>query len=108
VKTRIHRGRLRVRRALLDGLPSEPAAPPDHERRICLDLLQAKQEALDRHAPFAFSPGALCDRCRSIFAALDLGREVCRTMDSGDLPPSLRALIDEQRRPAPRKRTQPA
>jgi hypothetical protein len=78
VKTRIHRGRLQLRRALLARLPAAPAPPPDHDRQVCLDLLAAKQEALDRGAPFPVSPAALCARCRSVFTALDLGRDVCR------------------------------
>ena len=92
VKTRIHRARLKVRRVLLARLPSRTAPPPDHDRQVCLDLLRAKQEALDRHAAFPFSSDALCVRCQSLFATLDLGREVCAGL-GGELPPSLRALI---------------
>ena len=95
VKTRIHRARLLVRKALLDRLPGAPAPPPDHDRQVCLDLLQAKQEALDRRAPFPYSPDALCARCRSVFAALDLGRDTCASLSAGELPPALRALLRE-------------
>jgi RNA polymerase sigma-70 factor (ECF subfamily) len=96
VKTRIHRARLRVRQALLHRLPVHSAPPPEHDRRICLDLLRAKQEALDRRAPFPFSPQELCERCRSVFATLDLGRELCGTLGGGQLPPAVTRLIREQ------------
>lgn len=97
VKTRVHRARLRLRRALLEELPVHAAPPPDHDRQLCLDLLQAKQDAMDRHAPFDFSSEELCVRCRSVFAALDLGRETCANLGRGELPPRLRALIRQQR-----------
>jgi RNA polymerase sigma-70 factor (ECF subfamily) len=101
VKTRIHRARLALRRAVVSRLPSRPAGPPDHDRAVCLDLLAAKQEALDRHAPFPFSSQALCARCRSLFATLDLGREICATVSGGELPESLAALIRWRGRRAP-------
>ena len=93
VKTRIHRGRLLIRRALLARLPGRAAPPPGHGRQICLDLLQAKQDALDRHAPFPFSNDELCARCQAVFATLDLGRDVCALLGRGELPLSLRDLI---------------
>jgi len=98
VKTRVHRARLRLRRALLDQLPVRPAPPPDHDRQICLDLLQAKQDAMDRRAPFPFSTEELCARCQSVFSALDLGRDTCANLGRGDLPARLRELIERQRR----------
>jgi RNA polymerase sigma-70 factor (ECF subfamily) len=93
VKTRIHRARLAIRRALVSRLPSRPAAPPDHERQMCLDLLAAKQEAMDRCAPFPLSSQELCVRCRALFQTLDLGRDVCVSLATAELPESLRALI---------------
>ena len=96
VKTRIHRARLRVRKALVEGLPSVPGPPPDHDRQVCLDLLQAKQDALDRRAVFPLSPQELCARCRSVFSTLDLGRQLCQTIGDGPLPPSIRELLRQQ------------
>lgn len=93
VKTRIHRARLALRRALVSRLPSRLAPPPDHDRQVCLDLLAAKQEALDRHVPFRFSGDELCARCRALFQTLDLGRDVCVSLGRAELPDSLRALI---------------
>lgn len=93
VKTRVHRARLRVRKALIEGLPSTPAPAPDHERQVCLDLLQAKQDALDRHAAFPLSPQELCERCRSVFASLDLGRDLCQHLGGDALPQSVRDIL---------------
>ncbi len=93
VKTRVHRARLALRRELARGLPKRPARPPDHSRQVCLDLLYAKQEALDRGVELPIAAGDLCDRCRGLFATLDLAQDVCRAIGRGDLPPSLRDLL---------------
>lgn len=93
VKTRVHRARLALRREMVKRLPRRPAPPPDHERRVCLDLLQAKQEALDRGADLPLAPGELCDRCRSLFSTLDLTQEACRAIGRGELPPVVRELV---------------
>lgn len=97
VKTRLHRARLRVRQALLETLPARQAPPPNHDRQVCLDLLAAKQESLDRRVPFPYSNDALCARCRTVFGTLDLGREACASLSTGALPPSLQAFIARQR-----------
>jgi RNA polymerase sigma-70 factor, ECF subfamily len=103
VKTRIHRGRLAIRRALIDGLPTHQAPPASHDRQICLDLLQAKQEALDRHVEFPFSRQELCSRCQSLFATLDLGREACVGLGTSQMPASVRALLERHRQEQPRQ-----
>lgn len=92
VKTRVHRARLRLRQAIAAGARARPLAA-DHPRSVCLDLLRAKQEALDRGAPFPFSGEALCARCRSLLATLDLGRESCRWLGRTELPARLRDLV---------------
>ena len=97
VKTRIHRARLKLRRALLQHLPSRSAPPPNHDRQVCLDLLQAKQDSLDRGVPFGFSSQELCARCQAVFATLDLGRDACVGVSSGELPPALQALLRRHR-----------
>lgn len=93
VKTRIHRARLALRRELARNLPRRPAPPPDHDRRVCLDLLQAKQEALDRGVDLDLPPGELCVRCRSLFSTLDLTQEACHAIGRGELPPAVRDLL---------------
>lgn len=93
VKTRIHRGRLALRQALAEGLPERPAAEPTHERRICLDLLRAKQEAMDRGEELPVASAALCERCRSLFETLDLAHDACAALGQGELPAELRRLV---------------
>lgn len=106
VKTRLHRARLFAAKELARGLPKRPAPPPDHERALCLDLLHAKQEALDRGVRFPVTQEELCVRCRSLFITLDLTQEACRQLGRGELPePVRRAVLAEMRRSsAPRRR----
>ncbi len=92
VKSRVHRARLAVRQRIAASLPTRPAPQADHGRGFCLDLLRAKQEALDRGVPFPVRDGDLCDRCRSLFATLDLARDVCRRLASGHMPAEVAAL----------------
>ncbi|TNF72202.1 MAG: sigma-70 family RNA polymerase sigma factor [Acidobacteria bacterium] len=98
VKTRVHRARLALRKALAESLPKRPAAHPDHSRQVCLDLLESKQEALDRGVDFPVAPDELCTRCRSLFATLDLTYDACRFLGDVELPDELRQKILEQTR----------
>ena len=77
MKTRIHRARLALRKELAEGLPERPAGHPTHERRVCLDLLRAKQEAMDRGEELPLAASELCDRCNALFSTLDLTRDTC-------------------------------
>lgn len=92
VKSRLHRARLAVRERLAADLPSRPAPATDHDGRFCLDLLQAKQEALDRGVSFLVKDGELCERCQSLFATLDLTRDVCRLLANGEMPPEVTVM----------------
>ncbi len=94
VKSRVHRARLAVRERLAAGLPSCPAPATVHEHRFCEDLLRAKQEALDRGVPLLVSDGDLCERCKSLFATLDLSRDVCRLLAQGEIPPEVATIVD--------------
>jgi RNA polymerase sigma-70 factor (ECF subfamily) len=97
VKTRVHRARMLLRREIARTLPRRrPEAEPAHERTVCLDLLRGKQEALDRGAPFPVPPESLCERCRALFATLDLARDACRDVAGGRLPEEVRELIVAQ------------
>jgi RNA polymerase sigma-70 factor (ECF subfamily) len=96
VKTRVHRGRLLLRKTLAKRLPQREAPPPDHSRRVCLDLLAMKQEALDRGAAFPLPGDVLCDRCRATFATLDLGHGLCLDLGRGRLPEAVRQMIMER------------
>jgi hypothetical protein len=99
VKTRLHRARLFAAKELSRNLPKRSAPHPDHSRTVCLDLLQAKQEALDRGAPFPVPQQELCVRCESLFATLDLTSDACHRLAEGDLPEPVReALLEEMKR----------
>ncbi len=105
VKTRVHRARLKLRRLLVAGLPRRSAPSPDHSMRVCLDLLAAKQEALDRGVAFPVAPADLCARCSSLFASLDLGREACARLARAELPePIRRAVLEHVAEPHPSSR----
>ena len=96
VKTRIHRARLQLRQRLAERLPAREAPPAAHPQQVCLDLLSSKQEALDRGAAFPVGERELCSRCASLFATLDLGRDLCLDIARQDLPPALHGLLLEQ------------
>ncbi len=93
VKTRLHRARLALRSALVTALPRAEAVPPAFPRQVCLDLLAAKQGALDRGEPYEFPDGVICERCANVFATLDLAADLCQDVDGGELPAELRAAI---------------
>lgn len=98
VKTRLHRARLGIRKALEEVLPRREVPPPVFSKQVCLDLLEAKQDALDRGAPFEFPDQVVCERCSEVFATLDLAGEVCRDLARGELPEELRRrLLDSLR-----------
>jgi len=71
---------------------SRDAPPPAYEKQVCLDLLAAKQEALDRRAPFPMPPD-FCGRCRAVFASMDLVADTCNELGDGDLPPAVRDAL---------------
>lgn len=84
-KTRVHRARLKLRKAVLESLPTVPVVESAYPAEVCLDLLEAKQEALDRglgDEPFS---DVICERCQGVFRTLDLAGEVCQRM-AGDVP----------------------
>jgi RNA polymerase sigma-70 factor (ECF subfamily) len=95
-KSRVHRARLKLRAAIEKVLPktTEPAPPPAYEEQTCLDLLNAKQDALDRGV--AFDTSVICQRCQSVFASLDLTQQVCRDLSSNAMPEGLRERLVER------------
>ncbi|GMV05104.1 MAG: hypothetical protein AMXMBFR53_13840 [Gemmatimonadota bacterium] len=93
VKTRVHRGRLHLRRALeADGVFA-PLPPTEVPRRVCLDLLHAKLEAMDRGVAFPLPHGEICDRCFALFRSLDLAQDACASLREGRVPDTLRTRI---------------
>lgn len=98
VKTRLHRARLRVRDAIAEVLPKREVPPPKYDREVCLDLLQSKQDHLDRALDFEFPEGVVCERCAEVFATLDLASDTCSTLAEGKLPAPLQAALLERMR----------
>src|SRR5262249_18021672 len=93
VKTRVGRERLMVRRQLMAELPERPAPAPVYERQICLDLVAGKMDALDRGRGFPVPQDVLCERCRAVFAELDLAQSACVQMAEGRIPEALRSAV---------------
>ncbi len=96
LKTRLHRARLRLRQAVEAALPQKEGPPPLYSKQVCLDLLRAKQEALDRGVAFPRAKEIICDRCQTVFATMDLAQEVCKDIGDGALPEDLRRLVLSQ------------
>ena len=96
VKTRLHRARMRLRDAVSSVLPRREVPPPAYSREVCLDLLQSKQEHLDRGLTFEFPEGVVCERCAEVFATLDLATEACAELAGGELPGPLRTVLLER------------
>jgi RNA polymerase sigma-70 factor (ECF subfamily) len=96
VKTRLHRARLLMRKELSQALPSKPAGEghADAPESTCLDLLWAKQQALDRGVDFPIPAAHLCERCRAVFATLDVANDVCHALHGAELPDEVREAIE--------------
>ena len=96
VKTRLHRARLMVRSLMSKKLPQKDAPPPAYTKQVCMDLLAAKQEALDRGAPFPLPQEDFCQRCAAVFASMDLAADACQRIGQGELPAKLKAALRER------------
>ena len=92
VKTRVHRARLLLRKALDRALPTSEVPAVVYDKRVCMDLLAAKQATLDRGGAFPLDE-VVCERCRVVFGGLDATRAVCRELSAGRLPASVRAEV---------------
>jgi RNA polymerase sigma-70 factor (ECF subfamily) len=93
VKTRVHRGRLLLRRELARTLPKKHLPEPDHSKSVCFTLIKAKQDALDQGKGFPVSQQEICDRCRVVFETLVLTGAVCHQLGRGHMPGELRQLL---------------
>lgn len=97
VRSRVYRARMEVRRRLAQVLPQRKSEPIDHTHRICLDLLLAKQEALDQGVDFPYPHAELCARCHSVFSTLDLAKDVFRRLhQDGELAPEVRRALERE------------
>jgi RNA polymerase sigma-70 factor (ECF subfamily) len=94
VKTRLHRGRLLLRAALLAEQPRRAVPPAVYDRAMCMDLLRAKMESLDRGVDFPVQDELVCERCREVFASLDVGADACRSLRGTTMPATLRKRIE--------------
>lgn len=94
-KTRVHRARLLLRKALMRELPQRIAPAPIYEKRLCLDLLNAKLAAMDKGRGFPIGQEVVCARCRAVFRELDLVQDTCARMAKGSLPAEVRTAIQE-------------
>ena len=110
VKTRLHRGRLFLRRTAAEQSRAVTAPAPIYEKQVCLDLLKTKLAAMDEGRRFAIPQAELCARCRSVFRELDLVHDACAEMSRGALPVGLRRSIEraiaarESTTPSPKRR----
>lgn len=96
VKTRLHRARLALRKAMTTGAPAVTAPAPIFERQVCLDLMKAKLEAMDRGgaaAGFRVPQADVCARCRAVFRELDVVQDACGQLATGEMPRALREAI---------------
>lgn len=95
VKTRVHRARLLLRKAIMDhaSVPMRAAKAPTYEKQVCLDLLKAKLDAMDHGRGFPIGQGIVCERCRAVFAELDLAQNTCARLADGEMPARVRKAI---------------
>ncbi|MBX3377872.1 MAG: RNA polymerase sigma factor [Phycisphaeraceae bacterium] len=118
IKTRLHRARLALRKAMTAKASRVSAPAPIYEKQVCLDLLKAKMEAMDRGGIAAgqrVPQAEVCARCRAVFRELDMVQDACSQMGQGDMPAPLRAKIldalrtreDTERASGPRRGRRP-
>ena len=93
VKTRVHRARMRLRDVIARGLPQRELPPAAYSRQVCLDLLKAKQDSLDRGVPMPNADEIICDRCQAVFSTLDLTHDVCGRIADDRMSERMRAVL---------------
>lgn len=96
VKTRLHRARLMLRDAIQQHLPTRDAPPPAYAKQVCMDLLLAKQEALDNGVEFPLPSKDFCQRCAAIFASMDLAAGACQDLGKGAMPECVREALRKE------------
>ncbi|MBU6208491.1 MAG: sigma-70 family RNA polymerase sigma factor [Planctomycetes bacterium] len=93
LKTRLHRGRLALRKAMMAHLPLRAAPAPIYERQTCAELLQLKLQALEDGRMTPKLRAVACDRCRSVFRELDLASASCDRLFIGTDRAAIKARI---------------
>lgn len=103
-KTRVHRARLILRKALMEELPTVPAPAPEYEHQVCVDLLGAKLDAMDHGRAFPVASEVICRRCLAVFRELDLVQDACAELAAGVIPSGLRRALLARTGAAPARR----
>lgn len=96
VKTRLHRARMALRKAMIARASGVAAPRPIYDKQICLDLLRVKLNTMDNvgaAARFKVPQAEVCLRCRAVFRELDLVQEACAQMAEGRLPGPVKEKI---------------
>lgn len=96
VKSRVHRARLKLRKIVDSLIPRMEIEPPpvQYSVEVCLDLLNAKQSAIDNNVEF--TSDIICLRCQSVFDSLDIAHDVCSRIASNEIPAGLLDRIKEK------------
>lgn len=101
LKTRLHRGRLALRKAMMAHVPVRPAPAPIYERETCAELLRLKLQALEDGRITPELRAVTCERCRSVFRELDLAAGSCdrlfMTTDRATTRARLMGVLDRLR-----------
>lgn len=92
-KTRLHRARAMLFRTVSASLPQKNVPPAAYSKRVCMDLLRAKQESLDKGVDFPLPPGDFCLRCKAVFETMDFAHDLCQELSSEDLPAEARQAV---------------
>lgn len=96
VKTRVHRARLALRKAMTAKGRAIQASLPIFEKQVCLDLLKAKLRAMDRGGVadgFTVTKAEMCARCSAVFRELDLVQNACEDLGASKMPAAIRKRI---------------
>ena len=101
LKTRLHRGRLALRKAMMAHVPVRPAPAPIYERETCAELLRLKLQALEDGRITPELRAVTCERCMSVFRELDLAAGFCdrlfMTADRATTRARLMGVLDRLR-----------
>lgn len=117
IKTRLHRARLALRKAMSARARAVDAPAPIFDRQVCVDLLKAKMDAMDRggaSAGFVVPKAELCARCSAVFRELDMVQSACEQIGAGPVPDRVRRLVlrelqalEDRRSASPRRGRKP-
>ena len=74
----------------LPRMEKEPP-PVQYPIQVCIDLLDAKQAAIDNNVPF--TSDVICLRCQSVFDSLDVAYDICSLLAEDYIPEGLQEKI---------------